>query len=72
MHTGSTFLGSILQQYPGTFYDYESLRSLQQDNVLGTSVVYMNGTERSVTFKGDGNRFSVNFVLWFFMKRGLL
>ena len=48
MHTGSTFLGSILQQIPGIYYEYETLRSLQQDSRNRNTVVYMNGSERFV------------------------
>ena len=48
MHTGSTFLGSILQQIPGAYYEYETLRSLQYDSRNRVTVVYMNGSERFV------------------------
>ena len=48
MHTGSTFLGSILQQIPGVYYEYETLRSLQQDSRNKATVIYMNGSERFV------------------------
>ncbi|XP_052278273.1 uncharacterized protein LOC127876833 [Dreissena polymorpha] len=44
MHTGSTYIGNLLSQHPGTFYQYEALRNLQMATMAAGRVRYLNGT----------------------------
>ncbi|KAL4225996.1 hypothetical protein ACF0H5_013983 [Mactra antiquata] len=49
MHTGSTYLGSILQNHQESFYEYEALRSLMYSTHASKTIYFLNGTERKLT-----------------------
>ncbi|XP_045202965.2 uncharacterized protein LOC123556378 [Mercenaria mercenaria] len=49
MHTGSSYTARIIQNHPGTFYEFEPLRSLQESSRRGTWIQYLNGTKRRVS-----------------------
>ena len=49
LHTGSSFTGSLLQQHPDTFYQFEPLRSLEIDFRDEGVIKYLNGSERFVS-----------------------
>ena len=46
MHTGSTYVGSVFQNHPATYYEYEPLRSLQAMSRRNESTTWLNGTTR--------------------------
>ena len=46
MHTGSSYTASIIQQHPGTFYEFEPLRSLQESSRRNFPIIFLNGTCR--------------------------
>ncbi|XP_052792044.1 carbohydrate sulfotransferase 3-like [Mya arenaria] len=48
MHTGSTYLGDVLHQLPGSFYEYEPLRSLQQASRYRDAITFMNGSRKQL------------------------
>ena len=48
MHTGSTYLASILQHHPDTFYQFEPLRSIKQQYTKHRVVTFLNNTARLV------------------------
>lgn len=48
MHTGSTYLGSILQNHPGTFYLFEPLRSFLSICENKKPLNFLNGSTRYV------------------------
>lgn len=46
MHTGSTYLASILQNHPDTFYEFEPLRSMQYQYNRNMYMTFLNRTIR--------------------------
>lgn len=48
MHTGSTYLASILQNHPGSFYEFEPLRSLKTEFTLQRPRRFLDGSVRYV------------------------
>ena len=46
MHTGSTYTGGLIEHHPGTYYEYESLRSLQMATKRKRMIRYLHDTPR--------------------------
>jgi len=64
MHTGSTYLGSVLHNHPGVYYEFEPLRSLEASYMNEKPLVFLSGTVRYiVTFYCVFLSFYQSFIL---------
>lgn len=48
MHTGSSYTARIINNHPGTFYEFEPLRSLQESSRNSLWIQFLNGTTRYI------------------------
>lgn len=49
MHTGSSYIASIIKNHPGTFYEFEPLRYLQTSAKRYQWIRFLNGTTRQLS-----------------------